>query len=58
MAYVLKPQHIFDLVPLLQDACVSDDGEAFADHFRLVHVEVRAAIQACNGAYANAANQH
>ncbi|GAV82741.1 LOW QUALITY PROTEIN: hypothetical protein CFOL_v3_26192, partial [Cephalotus follicularis] len=38
-AYGLKPQHILDLVPLPQEARVSDDGEAFVDHIRRVHEE-------------------
>uniref|UniRef100_A0A6V7QV19 Integrase catalytic domain-containing protein n=1 Tax=Ananas comosus var. bracteatus TaxID=296719 RepID=A0A6V7QV19_ANACO len=44
-AYGLKPQHVLDLVPLPLGARVSDDGEAFADHIRRVHEEVKAALK-------------
>ena len=58
VAYGLKPQHVLDLVPLPQEARVSDDGEAFAEHIRSIHKEVQDALKASNAAYANAANQH
>ncbi|GAV79757.1 hypothetical protein CFOL_v3_23220, partial [Cephalotus follicularis] len=54
----LKPQDVFDLVPLPQEARVSDDGEAFADHIRRVHEEVRNALKVNNEAYAATANRH
>ena len=58
VAYGLKPQHVLDLVPLPQEARVSDDREAFAEHIRSIHKEVQDALKASNAAYANAANQH
>ncbi|KAH7567997.1 hypothetical protein JRO89_XS07G0210700 [Xanthoceras sorbifolium] len=57
-AYGLKPQTVFDLVPLPQDTRVSDEGEAFAEHIRAIHEEVQVAIKASNESYAAAANQH
>lgn len=57
-AYGLNPQHVLDLVPLPQEARVSDDGEAFADHVKKVHEEVKEAIKASNESYASAVNQH
>lgn len=57
-AYGLKPQHVLDLVPLPLGTRVSDDGEAFADHIRRVHEEVKAALKTNNEIYANTANLH
>lgn len=58
-AFGVNPQHILDLVPLPQEARVShDDGEAFADHVKRVHEEVKETIKASNESYALAANQH
>ncbi|KAH7578446.1 hypothetical protein JRO89_XS01G0382900 [Xanthoceras sorbifolium] len=37
--YGLKPQTVFDLVPLPQNTRVSDEGEAFAEHIRAIHEE-------------------
>ena len=51
-AYGLKPQHVLDLVPLPQEARVSDEGEAFADQ------KVKLALKASNAAYCFAANKH
>lgn len=34
---------MFDLVPLPEEGRVSDDGEAFVEHIRQVHEEVRTA---------------
>ena len=41
----LKPKHVLDLVPLPQEVRVSDEGEAFADHIRKIHEEVRSALR-------------
>ncbi|KAL5787123.1 hypothetical protein ACOSP7_004072 [Xanthoceras sorbifolium] len=57
-AYGLKPQTVFDLVPLPRDTRMSDKGEAFAEHIRAIHEEARAAIKASNESYAATANQH
>nr|CAD1817170.1 unnamed protein product [Ananas comosus var. bracteatus] len=57
-AYGLKPQHALDLVPSPLGARVSDDGEAFANHIRRVHEEVKAALKTNNEIYAKAANLH
>ena len=57
-AYGLKPKHVLDLVPLPQEVRVSDEGEAFADHIRKIHEEVRSALRDSNAAYSSAANQH
>ena len=51
-AYRLKPQHVLDLVPLPQEARVSDEGEAFADQ------KVKLTLKASNAAYCFAANKH
>ncbi|GAV87099.1 LOW QUALITY PROTEIN: hypothetical protein CFOL_v3_30525, partial [Cephalotus follicularis] len=40
-AYGLKPQDVFDLVPLLQEVRVSDDVEAFEDHIRRTRRRVK-----------------
>lgn len=37
---VTKPQHILDLLPLPQEARVSEDGEAFAEHVRPILQQV------------------
>lgn len=58
LAYGLRPQHILDLVPLPQEAKVSEDREAFANHIKKVHEEVKAAIKFGNESYAATANQH
>lgn len=57
-AYGLKPQHVLDLVPLPQEAKVSNEGELFADHIRKIHEEVKAALKASNAEYSFTANQH
>ncbi|OMO60008.1 hypothetical protein CCACVL1_24467 [Corchorus capsularis] len=57
-AYELKPQHVLDLVPLPQEARVSDKGEEFADHIRKVHEEVKAVLKESNAAYSSEANKH
>ncbi|EOY13671.1 Uncharacterized protein TCM_041281 [Theobroma cacao] len=57
-AYGLKPQHVLDLVPLPQEARVSNEGELFADHIRKIHEEVKAALKASNAEYSFTANQH
>ncbi|EOY14324.1 Uncharacterized protein TCM_033704 [Theobroma cacao] len=57
-AYGLKPQRVLDLVPLPQEARVSDARELFADQIRKIHDEVKAALKASNAAYSLAANQH
>ncbi|EOY16837.1 Uncharacterized protein TCM_035725 [Theobroma cacao] len=58
VAYGLKPQHVLDLVPLPQEARVSNEGELFADHIRKIHEEVKAALKASNAEYSFTANQH
>ncbi|EOY08377.1 Uncharacterized protein TCM_022739 [Theobroma cacao] len=57
-AYGLKPQHVLDLVPLPQEARVSNEGKLFADHIRKIHEEVKAALKASNAEYSFTANQH
>ena len=47
---------MLDLVPLPQ-VCVSEDAEAFADHIRRIHEEVRAALKSSNELYKENAYQ-
>ncbi|KAK8696891.1 hypothetical protein V6N13_113063 [Hibiscus sabdariffa] len=49
---------VLDLVPLPLETRVSDDGEAFSDHMRKIHQEVRVTLKANNESYANEANLH
>lgn len=45
-------------MPLPQEAWVSANGEAFAEHIQQIHEGERAALKANNEAYVAAANQH
>ena len=58
VTYGLKPHHVLDLVPLPQEARVSDEGETFANHIRRIHEEVKTALKASNATYSFAPNQH
>ncbi|EOY03120.1 Uncharacterized protein TCM_017603 [Theobroma cacao] len=56
-AYGLNP-HELDLVPLPLEAHITDGGEAFVEHIRQLHEEVKDAMKGNNEAYATAASRH
>ncbi|GAV90639.1 hypothetical protein CFOL_v3_34046 [Cephalotus follicularis] len=56
--YRFKPQKVLDLVPLPQEARVSEEGEAFVEHVRRIHAEVCASIKTSNDNYEKATDEH
>ncbi|KAF7119803.1 hypothetical protein RHSIM_Rhsim13G0121300 [Rhododendron simsii] len=59
-AYRMPPAHCAEMQKQVEEliAKVSEDREAFANHIKKVHEEVKAAIKFGNESYAATANQH